>query len=209
MSHPQQLFFVGSVKQFLGEFFRHRKVLEIGSLDINGSVRQFFEECDYTGLDVGEGKGVDVVCYGEDFGAKANSYDVVISCEAMEHNPGWKKTWLNMLRLASESGLVVMTCATIGRGQHGTRESSPADSPLTIQNNQNYYCNLVEADFSSLVVLDTWFSVWTFHYDHTSHDLYFFGLGHGAGPDAVHRAKELRTQFSNYYHKRNVLGQHR
>ena len=43
MSHPQQLFFVGGIKQFLGELFQHTKVLEIGSLDINGSVRSFFE----------------------------------------------------------------------------------------------------------------------------------------------------------------------
>jgi hypothetical protein len=206
MSHPQQLFFVGGIKQFLGEFFKQKKVLEIGSLDINGSVRQFFEDCNYTGLDVGQGKGVDVVCYGEDYGGKANEFDVVISCEAMEHNPGWKKTWLNMLRLVNEAGLVVMTCATIGRGQHGTLENTPSDSPLTIQNQQNYYRNLVDDDFRALIPCDAWFSVWAFYYDHTSHDLYFFGLGRNAGPETVRKATELRTVLADYYFKRNVLG---
>jgi SAM-dependent methyltransferase len=206
MSHPQQLFFVGGIKQFLGEFFQQKKVLEIGSLDINGSVRTFFEGCEYVGLDVGEGKGVDLVCYGEDHGAKANEFDVVISCEAMEHNPGWRKTWLNMLRVVKESGLVVMTCASTGRRQHGTVEYTPTDSPLTMEKNQSYYRNLVEDDFKAIIPCDAWFSVWSFYCDHTSHDLYFFGLGKDASPEAVQKATELRAALADYYHKRNVLG---
>lgn len=206
MSHPQQLFFVGGIKQFLGEFFQQKKVLEIGSLDINGSVRTFFEECEYLGLDVGEGKGVDLVGYGEDYGGKADAFDVVISCEAMEHNAGWRKTWLNMIRLVKASGLLVMTCAASGRLQHGTLEYSPTDSPLTLQHHQNYYRNLVADDFEALVPCDAWFSVWSFYCDHRSHDLYFFGLGREAAPETVQKAVELRSALADYYHKRNVLG---
>lgn len=206
MSHPQQLFFVGGVKQFLGDFFQQKKVLEIGSLDINGSVRGLFEGCEYIGLDVGEGKGVDLVGYGEDFGGKADAFDVVISCEAMEHNPGWRKTWLNMVRLAKASGLVVMTCASTGRRQHGTLEYSPSDSPLTMQKQQNHYRNLVEDDFKAILPCDAWFSVWLFCQDHTSHDLYFFGLGKEASAEAVQQATELRAALADHYHKRNVLG---
>lgn len=206
MSHPQQLFFVGGIKQFLGEFFQRQKVLEIGSLDINGSVRPLFEDCDYIGLDVGEGKSVDLVCHGENYGEKADAFDVVISCEAMEHNPGWRKTWLNMARLVKDAGLVVMTCATTGRRQHGTLEYSPTDSPLTTQDNQNHYRNLVAEDFLAILPCDAWFSVWSFYYDHTSHDLYFFGLGKGAAPETVQKATELRLALADYYHKRNILG---
>ncbi|MBB1603499.1 hypothetical protein A9977_26050 [Variovorax sp. UMC13] len=200
------MFFVGGVKQFLGDFFQQKKVLEIGSLDINGSVRGLFEGCEYIGLDVGEGKGVDLVGYGEDFGGKAGAFDVVISCEAMEHNPGWRKTWLNMVRLAKASGLVVMTCASTGRRQHGTLEYSPSDSPLTMQKQQNHYRNLVEDDFKAILPCDAWFSVWFFCQDHTSHDLYFFGLGKEASAEAVQQATELRAALADHYHKRNVLG---
>jgi hypothetical protein len=42
MSHQQQLDFVASVKAQFPEYFSQAKVLEVGSLDINGSVRQFF-----------------------------------------------------------------------------------------------------------------------------------------------------------------------
>jgi SAM-dependent methyltransferase len=206
VSHPQQLFFVGGVKQFLGDFFQQKKVLEIGSLDINGSVRGLFEGCEYIGLDVGEGKGVDQVGYGEDFGGRADEFDVVISCEAMEHNPGWRKTWLNMVRLAKASGLVVMTCASAGRRQHGTVEYTPADSPLTMQKQQNHYRNLVEDDFKAILPCDAWFSVWSFCCDHTSHDLYFFGVGREASPDTVRKATELRSALADHYHQRNILG---
>src|SRR5271166_5993768 len=98
MAHREEFFFVASIKNFIPSFFSGVSVLEVGSLNINGSVRAFFDGTDYTGIDICEGKDVDVVCYGENFAADASSYDVIISCEAMEHNPGWKKTWLNMLR---------------------------------------------------------------------------------------------------------------
>jgi hypothetical protein len=139
MSHPQQRFFVAGVKQFLPSYFKERSVIEIGSLNLNGSVRELFEGCSYLGLDVGEGRDVDLVCHGENYGGAASGTDVVISCEAMEHNPQWKKTWLNTLRLVKEDGLVVMTCATPGRRQHGTVEFNPTDSPLTVGKSQNHY----------------------------------------------------------------------
>lgn len=206
MSHPQQQFFVSGVKQFLPEYFSDKKVLEIGSLNINGSVREFFERCDYLGLDLGAGKDVDLVCSGQDFGAQANSFDVVISCEAMEHNPEWRKTWLNMMRLVKHDGLIIMTCATTGRRQHGTEEFNPADSPLTMQLGQNYYRNLTQDDFSSLMAHDAWFSVSSFFVDHTHHDLYFFGLSANAAPEQAEKGRHLLAAFTDYYHKRNILG---
>lgn len=205
MPHPQQLFFVGGVKQFLGEFFQRTKVLEIGSLDIEGSVRRFFEDCEYIGLDVGAGQGVDLVCRGEDYGGRANEFDVVISCEAMEHDPGWRKTWLNMLRLSKESGLVLMTCASAGR-RRGATAFAPTDAPIDMQKKPSYYQNLVEDDFKAIVPCDAWFSVWSFYRDPASHGLHFFGLGKEASAEMVQRANELRTAFADYHHKRNVLG---
>lgn len=208
MSHQQQRFFVNSVKQGLPGYFQGRSVVEIGSLNINGSVREFFSGCDYLGLDVGEGRDVDLVCRGENYGAAADSADVLISCEAMEHNPGWKKTWLNMLRLVKDDGLVVMTCATHGRRQHGTLESQPVDSPLTLSLGQNYYRNLAAADFLGIAHLDAWFSVWAFYQDLSAHDVYFFGVGLQADAQTQGQARQLHTAFHAHYHRVNVLGQY-
>jgi hypothetical protein len=49
VSHSWQLDFVGAIKKSYPEFFTNAKVLEVGSLDINGSIRPFFENCDYLG----------------------------------------------------------------------------------------------------------------------------------------------------------------
>ena len=208
MAHPQQFFYIQALKQFLPEYFEGRKVLEIGSLNLNGSIRQFYQGCDYTGLDIGEGNDVDVVCFGEDYGSASNQFDMVVSCEAMEHNPGWKKTWLNMLRVVKPGGLVAMTYATVGRQQHGTEEFNPTASPLTVDKKQNYYQNLVAEDFNSIINHDAWFAQHAFNHDFQSRDLYFFGVGHGASPDTLARAAALKASLAKYYHDKNVLGRY-
>lgn len=206
MSHIQQRFFVNGVKQFLPTFFQNSKVLEIGSLNLNGSVREFFTDCQYLGIDVGMGPDVDEVCYGEDFGAKANSFDTVISCEAMEHNPGWQKTWLNMIRVLHAQGLMLMTCATQGRKQHGTENFQPKDSPLTTSLGQNYYKNLNAQDFINITTPDSWFSEWGFFVDGSSYDLYFFGLGTAADTGTIESARSLKMALNEHYYRVNTLG---
>lgn len=208
MAHPQQIFYVSNLRQNLPEYFRSTKVLELGSLDINGSVRPLFEGCEYTGIDVGPGKGVDVVCPGQDYTAAARSFGVVISCEMMEHNPNWQETWLNMLRMVRADGLVVMTCASVGRKKHGTSDSTPFDSPLTVATGQNYYRNLVESDFTQLVHHDAFFAVHGWFTDYVSHDLYFFGVGRAASPSLQERATQLKAAFAEYYRKKNIGGEY-
>lgn len=206
MTHPQQIFFVDSVKKNLPERFKNQKVLEIGSLDINGSVRQYFEDCVYLGIDIAPGRAVDRVCRGQDFDAPAGTYDFVISCEMMEHNPQWRETWLNMLRLLNPSGVLLMTCATHGRRRHGTPDSTPVDSPLTSAEGANYYRNLIGQDFTDLARPDTWFSNWRFFVDHSSYDLYFLGLGREAPEADCGRMQRLFAAFDDHYRRKNVDG---
>lgn len=90
MSHPAQLEFIEITKSIFPEMFVGLKVLEIGSLDINGSVRSFFDNCDYTRLDIAPGRGVDVVCEGQKYDAPSASFDVVLSCEVRSTIPSGK-----------------------------------------------------------------------------------------------------------------------
>lgn len=204
--HSQQLFFVSSIKNVLPEWFVEKTVLELGSLDINGSVRPLFDNCSYIGIDVGPGPGVDRVCKGQDFEAPASSYDVVISCEMMEHNPQWRETWLNMLRLMKTDGMMIMTCATYGRLRHGTPDSTPTDSPLTCADGTNYYCNLTERDFLHLTGFDSLFSAWRFFVDNVSHDLYFLGVGRNAPQELQVRVRQLFSAFNDYYRRKDIEG---
>jgi SAM-dependent methyltransferase len=169
MSHQAQLDFVAGLKQRFPEYFRKGRVLEIGSLDINGSVRQFFEDCDYTGVDLGEGKGVDLVARGEELDYFDGNFTVCLSCECFEHNPEWAATLRNMIRMSC--GLVFFSCATTGRPEHGTRRTSPQDAPFC----GDYYRNLTEDDVRQEVDLSA-FKVYEFISNDKAHDLYFWGI---------------------------------
>ena len=169
MSHQAQLDFVAGLKQRFPEYFRKGRVLEVGSLDINGSVRQFFEDCDYTGVDLGEGKGVDLVARGEELDYFDGNFTVCLSCECFEHNPEWAATLRNMIRMSS--GLVFFSCATTGRPEHGTKRTSPKDAPFC----EDYYRNLTEDDVRQVVDLSA-FKDYQFITNYTSHDLYFWGI---------------------------------
>ena len=169
MSHQSQINFVAGLKQLFPQYFSNKKVLEVGSLDINGSIRGFFEHCDYLGVDLGAGKGVDLIAYGEDLDFPDNWFDVVASCECFEHNEKWEETFNNMIRMAS--GLVFFSCATTGRPEHGTRHTSPEDAPFC----GDYYRNLTAEDFLEKVNFDK-FEKFEFSTNDNPADLYFWGL---------------------------------
>lgn len=85
--HPDSL---KSMRTMLGRVRREdvSTVLDVGSLDVNGSYRELIEGMgwQYTGLDVRPGRNVDVVS--EDpfhFPFRENTFDVVISGSTMEH----------------------------------------------------------------------------------------------------------------------------
>ena len=169
MSHQQQLDFIKSVKDQLPEYFKGTRVLEVGSLNINGSVRQFFEPDQYIGCDLGEGARVDIVCRGHELPYPNESFDVVISCECFEHDRHWEKTFQKMVDLVRKGGLVIFSCATIGRPEHGTTRTSPADAPFT----NDYYRNLREEDFNQF---KSSFDSYRFSQCLRPRDLYFWGL---------------------------------
>lgn len=172
MAHPEQRVFFESVRDKFPSMFSDVRVLEVGSLDINGSVRDFFTNCDYIGVDLNEGPGVDVVSLGEDLDYPDKSFTTVISAECFEHNPKWLETFVNMHRMSDS--LVAFTCATDGRPEHGTIQTSPLDSPFTLE--WNYYRNLTEDDFLDPLDLGQMFSKYKFSVNDSSHDLYFWGI---------------------------------
>jgi len=209
MAHQAQFDFMEKVRGAFPQHFRSRRVLEIGSLDINGSVRRFFDRCEYVGLDVAPGPGVDVVCAGQAYAAPGASFDVVLSCEAMEHNPHWIETMRNMVRLCRPDGLIIMTCATTGRDEHGTTRSQPSDSPLTVGIGWEYYRNLTAQDIVAAGVtkglgFSAFFTNWH------SHDLYMLGAKAGISVGELRAVRRIgaayqRSNFGTFRGVRNFL----
>jgi cyclopropane fatty-acyl-phospholipid synthase-like methyltransferase len=174
MAHPEQAVFCISVKTKHPELFKKVDVLDIGSLDINGNNRYLFENYTYTGVDLGEGKNVDVVSRGHEF-KPGKQYDVVISTECFEHDQHWKETIQNCIDLTKSGGLFIFTCATTGRQEHGTTRTTPQDSPFTHGMFNDYYMNLTKEDI--LTVLNTEdFIEHKFDKNDNTKDLYFYGI---------------------------------
>lgn len=129
MSHPAQFEFCKAVKKRFPQFFIDKRVLEIGSRNINGSVRTLFADCHYTGIDAVDGKGVDIVALGHEYEAEPASFDVVCSTETLEHDPHAKDTVHHMRNLLRPGGLMFITCATGSRPEHGTRRTGKRYGP--------------------------------------------------------------------------------
>lgn len=173
MAHPQQRQFFERLQAQHPAIFDQVEVIEIGSLDINGSVRDFFgRSTRYVGVDLAAGPGVDLIGNGAEIDLPDNSFDVAVSAECFEHNPEWIATFANMIRMSRS--YVVMTCASDGRPEHGTNRSNPGASPFTLE--WEYYRNLNQADFEQAFDLNALFLEHSFEYNPQSHDLYFWGI---------------------------------
>lgn len=172
MAHPQQFNFVNKVKDLHPEYFKKKDVVEYGSLNLNGTVRVLFEDCNYTGVDIIGGDCVDVVCECKNHEGK---FDTVVSCEMLEHDKDWDLSVVSMFQNCKPGGIILFTCATHGRAEHGTINCSPADSPAT----NDYYQNLGIFDIDMLFnaydfIKD--FNEYHFEINNESNDLYFYGI---------------------------------
>jgi SAM-dependent methyltransferase len=177
VSHPEQLGFFGLVEEANRRLIEGARVVEIGSYDVNGSVRDIFGTSrEYIGVDLREGPGVDMVAFGHELDLPDASFDVAISGECLEHDPYWVKTILNMCRMTRSGGLVAFTCGSSGRPEHGTLRTDRHESPGTQAQGLDYYQNLSEDDVSQGLELASLFDDWAFWYLPTTFDLYFAGV---------------------------------
>jgi hypothetical protein len=178
MAHIEQRDFCMSVLALHPKYFEGVKVLDVGSLDINGNNRYLFTNCDYVGIDVGNGNNVDIVSKGHEFTSEVK-FDTIISTECFEHDMFYEKTLNNIVHnLLSENGLFLFTCATIGRAEHGTSRQNSGCSPLTSAQEEwkDYYKNLTIEDIRAAIDVDNIFSSYHFAINENSHDLYFWGI---------------------------------
>ena len=186
MAHTEQRNFCKSVKAKYPDFFKNKKVLDIGSLDINGSNRDLFENCDYTGLDVGEGKNVDIISIGHLFNGPDNHFDTIISTEVFEHDMFYEETIKNVMRMLKPGGLFLFTCGAPGRPEHGTRRCGAFCAPLLLEVSEewaDYYKNLTPDDFKVISKFNETFPDCYFEIKDTDieipSDLYFYGIKDG------------------------------
>lgn len=200
--HWQAFTFVNSVKSIFCDFFNESKVVEFGSSTVNYSIREIFADSkDYLGVDLAKGNNVNIVANAKDV-YLGSDFTVAVSCECFEHNPFFLDTFMNMYRHVIDGGIVVFTCATTGRPEHGTRRTDPKESPGSQAIGWDYYHNVVADEFEDLQ-LNTLFSEYAFYVNDSSKDLYFVGIKNGSDLELSHefasleKAHESLTRLSN------------
>ena len=195
MAHKEQRNYLDRIKSEHPKAFKDCKVLDIGSFDVNGNEKPWFDNCDFTGLDLLPGPGVDVACPANEYDVPDETFDTIISCECWEHNPFYKESILNAIRMLKSGGYFIWTCATTGRPVHGTASQDKIDKSkgVTSQGNEilewktmpnvakedwdnEYYKNVTEEDIRSFCDIEKTFSEFKFEIEKNHCDLMFWGI---------------------------------
>lgn len=96
-----------------------RDVLEVGSYNVNGSVRPILlghEPRSYLGVDASAGPDVDQIVDCEHLEATfgADAFDVIVSTEMLEHAAKWRDCLWNMAAVLKPGGLLILTTRSPG-----------------------------------------------------------------------------------------------
>ncbi|MFC1709977.1 class I SAM-dependent methyltransferase [Candidatus Omnitrophota bacterium] len=88
-----------------------KRVIEVGSYDVNGSLRYVMEmlkPAEYIGVDMVEGPGVDMVCDASNLAEKfgRESFDVLIATCVLEHVKDWKTAVTNIKNICKKGGII-------------------------------------------------------------------------------------------------------
>lgn len=100
-----------------------RRVLEVGARDVNGSLRGIYEAygpAKYVGVDMVAGRGVDVLCDAGELEQRfgADSFDVVVSTELLEHVRDWRRVVSNLKHVCAPGGFLLVTTRSRGFPYH-------------------------------------------------------------------------------------------
>lgn len=98
--------------------FEKCSVLEIGSQDVNGSIRDYFNDTtEYVGVDRYEGKGVDIVCDARKTKFK-HKFDTLMIISVFEHDLDWKDTLKHNLQWLKKGGMCFISFGAEGNKPH-------------------------------------------------------------------------------------------
>ncbi len=169
MAHQAQRMFFDNIKNDMPQYFDKVRVVDFGSKDYNGSLRDMFTNSLYIGVDISVGKNVDVVSAAHKYVVTTPSYDTVISGEMLEHDEYWELSLKKMYEILLPNGLIVLSCAGPGRPEHGTRRTDGHLYGTT----QDYYKNLSSKDIRKILKKGMFQDSECFEYNQ---DTYFYGI---------------------------------
>ena len=178
--HNEAKNFTLFVKSLFPEYFdKPLKVLDVGSGDINGNNRFLFHpDSEYHGNDMFKAKNVTIVSKTSDLPFEDEYFDVIVSTECFEHDPEWDLSLKKISKMLKPGGLFLFTCGGEGRGEHGTRRTTPENCFATIAGNvqfQDHYRNLVIDDVKNTLDMKQFQTSAGYYRATPIQDLYFYG----------------------------------
>ena len=92
------------------------RVLDVGSMNVNGSLRDVCPPiAEYIGIDLEAGKGVDLVLQDPYIYPFPDGYfNMIVSTSCFEHDPMFWLTFLEMLRVIKEGGIIYINAPSNG-----------------------------------------------------------------------------------------------
>ena len=96
-------------------------VVEVGSRIVFGSPRDIFAwlgPAVYVGVDMADGKGVDVVLPAEKLSSRFDNVDIVVATELLEHIEFWRTAIQEMKKIIKPGGLIIVTARAPGFPYH-------------------------------------------------------------------------------------------
>lgn len=93
-----------------------RWILDVGSLDVNGHVRDLFPKGSYVGIDMFQGANVDRNIRGDEIEKhyKDQAFDMVICMNELEHDDNFLETLRQMKMVLKTGGHLVIVTPTFG-----------------------------------------------------------------------------------------------
>lgn len=113
--HPSAM---QGAKDFFNKFsneFVEPTIVEIGSQNVNGSIREAAPPCKYIGLDFEKANGVDIVLEDPYHLPLPNQYaDMVVTSSCFEHSEMFWLTFLEGVRILKTNGLFYINAPSAG-----------------------------------------------------------------------------------------------
>lgn len=97
---------------------KNAQLLELGSLNINGTARDYLQVHSWLGIDIQKGRDVDLVCRAVDTSWDAAPYDVILCTSMLEHDPTWRESLTHNLQWLKPGGLLFLSWGAEGNTHH-------------------------------------------------------------------------------------------
>jgi len=109
MHFENRLFWNETRERYPRYFNDPSRAIEFGSFNINGTLRDWCQCSDYTGIDWIDGPCVDIVSLAHEVQFGPEEFDTVLSASMLEHDPYWERSLAKMVQVMKKDGILAIS----------------------------------------------------------------------------------------------------